>query len=112
MLMTAVICFALAALLGLYLLSFILRDKKTPKAVAFIHGPVAGIGLILLIIYSYLHAASPITSLVLFILAAFGGIMLLYRDLSGQPVPKAMAIGHGATAIVALIFLLIFTFVS
>ncbi len=112
MLYIAIIFFTLAALLGLYLLSFVLTNKETPKGVAFIHGPLATIGLIILIIYALYNSPSPIVSIVLFILAAFGGIMLIYRDLTGQSVPKWMAIAHGLTAIVAFIFLLVFAFVK
>jgi hypothetical protein len=110
MLIMAIVLFAFAALLGLYLLSYVLRDKETPKAVAFIHGPVAATGLILLIIYAYYHSPSPWVSIILFALAAMGGLMLIYKDLTGHPVPKALALGHGITAIVAFIFLLKFVF--
>ena len=110
MLITAIILFALAALLGLYLLSFVLRDKNTPKGIAFIHGPVAAAGLIILIIYALFNSPSPIVSIILFILAALGGIMLFYRDITGKSLPKWMAIGHGVTAVVAFILLIVFTF--
>ncbi|GGI82399.1 hypothetical protein [Legionella impletisoli] len=110
MLISAVIFFALAALLGLYLLSFILRDKNTPKMIAFLHGPLAGIGIVLLILYAYYNTQYPLISIILFILAALGGIMMLYKDLSGHSIPKAMAIGHGITAIIAFCLLLIFVF--
>ncbi|WP_133131225.1 hypothetical protein [Legionella yabuuchiae] len=110
MLLSAVIFFSLAALLGLYMLSFILRDKNFPKMVAFVHGPLAAIGIILLIVYAYFHRQYPLVSLTLFILAAFGGIMMFYKHLSGHSVPKWMAIGHGITAIIAFCLLLIFVF--
>jgi len=110
MLITAIVCFALAAILGLYLLSFVLRNKNTPKGIAFIHGPVASVGLILLIIYAFFHSPSPIVSIVLFVLAALGGLMLIYRDLTGKSVPKWLAIGHGLIAVTGFIFLIVFTF--
>lgn len=110
MLSIAILFFSLAALLGLYLLSFVLQNKNTPKGIAFIHGPLAGIGLIILIIYAFFNTPSPIVSITLFVLAALGGIMLIYRDLTGKAIPKWMAVGHGLTAIVAFIFLIYFTF--
>lgn len=110
MLITAIILFSIAALLGFYLLSFVLKNKNTPKGIAFIHGPLAATGLIILIIYAFFNSPSPIVSIILFALAAMGGIMLIYRDLTGKSVPKWMAIGHGLTAVIAFIFLLIFTF--
>jgi hypothetical protein len=110
MLVTAILFFSLAALLGVYLLTFILQKKNTPKGVAFTHGPLAAIGLILLIIYAFFHHPSPIISIVLFVLAACGGIMLIYRDITGKPIPKWMAIGHGLTAMLGFVFLIFFTF--
>lgn len=110
MLMTAILFFALAAILGMYLLSFVLRNKETPKGVAFTHGPLAAIGLVILIIYAIFNRPSPIISIILFVLAALGGIMLIYRDIMGKSIPKWMAVGHGLTAIVGFIFLIIFTF--
>lgn len=110
MLMVAIVFFVLAALLGLYLLSFVLQNKNTPKGVAFTHGPLAATGLIILIIYSFFNSPAPIISIILFVLAALGGIMLIYRDITGKSVPKWMAIGHGLIAITGFILLLIFAF--
>lgn len=110
MLITAIVFFSLAIILGLYLLSFVLTNKPTPKGVAFIHGPLAATGLIFLIIYAFFNTPSPIISIIIFVLAALGGIMLIYRDITGKTIPKWMAMGHGLTAIVGFIFLIIFTF--
>ncbi len=112
MLITAILFFALAALLGSYLLSFVLQNKNTPKGVVFTHGSLAATGLIILIIYALFNHPSPIVSIILFVLAALGGITLVYRDITGKTVPKWLAIGHGLTAIAGFIFLIIFTFFS
>jgi hypothetical protein len=100
--------FALAALLGMYLLTFVLQGKETPKGIVFTHGPMAVIGLVLLIIYAMKGGPSPTESLVLFILAAVGGLYMLSRDLTGKPIPKFLAVGHGLLAVAGFIFLLIF----
>lgn len=112
MLITAILFFTLAALLGLYLLSFVLQGKNTPKGVAFTHGPLAVTGLIILIIYAIINHPSPIISIILFALAAMGGIMLIFRDITGKSVPTWMALGHGLTAIVGFAFLVFFAFFS
>lgn len=112
MLYLAMAFIILAALLGLYLLSFILQDKNTPKGVAFTHGPLAAIGLIILIIYALLYKPAPIFSIGLFILAALGGIILIARDILGKTLPKWLAIGHGLTAIIGFLFLIVFVFFS
>jgi hypothetical protein len=100
--------FALAALLGMYLLSFVLQGKETPKTIVFTHGPMAVIGLVLLIIYAVKGGPNPTESLVLFILAAIGGLYMISRDLTGKPIPKFLAVGHGLLAVAGFIFLLIF----
>ncbi|MFC5271366.1 hypothetical protein [Adhaeribacter terreus] len=100
--------FALAALLGMYLLSFVLQGKETPKAIVFTHGPLAAIGLVLLIIYALKGGPSPTESIVLFVLAALGGTYMFFRDISGKPFPKFLAVGHGLLAVAGFIFLLVF----
>lgn len=112
MLILIITLFALAALLGVYLLSFVLQKKNTPKGIAFTHGPIAATGLVLLIIYAFFHKPSPVISIILFILAVLGGFMLIFRDLTGKSIPKWLAIGHGLTAIVAFIFLVVYAFFS
>jgi len=47
--------FVLAALGGFVLLSFHLRNKSVPRALAVIHGLVAALGLVLLIVYAIQH---------------------------------------------------------
>lgn len=103
--------FSLAAIFGMWLISFVLRNKNTPKGVALTHGAFAAIGLILLIIYSFVHYPRPIESLILFIIAASGGFILIYRDLTGKSLPKWLAIAHGSIAVLGFLFLLIYTFV-
>lgn len=110
MLIIAITLFALAALLGIYLISFVLMNKNTPKGVVFIHGPVAALALILLIIYAVTHQPSPWLSIILFALAAVGGFTMVYRDLTGKTLPKWLAMGHGLLAVVGFISLVFFTF--
>lgn len=110
MLIIAILLFIFAALLGLYLLSFVLQNKTTPKGVAFTHGPLAATGLIILIIYALLNHPAPIVSIIIFIIAAIGGLILITRDLIGKSIPKWLAIGHGVIAFVGFIFLIVFTF--
>ncbi len=110
MLTSAIILFALAALLGLYLLSYVLRSKETPKAITIIHGTVAAAGLVILIIFAFYNSPSPWVSVLLFTLAAMGGLLLFHKDLSGKPLPKWLAIGHGIIAVIAFVFLIVFTF--
>jgi len=111
MLMSALGFFLLAVVLGLYLLSLVLRSKQIPKAAAMIHGFFAVAGLILLMVYPFYHTPAPILSLILFVLAALGGFTMAYKSISGKPVPAWMAMGHGTLAIIAVATLIVFILV-
>lgn len=108
MLMSALGFFILAAVLGAYLLSLILRSKQIPKAVSITHGFFAAIGLILLVIYPFYYNPSPVLSMVLFIIAALGGITMAYKSITGKTVPVWMALGHGTIAIIGVATLIVF----
>jgi hypothetical protein len=108
MLMSAFGFFVLAALLGIYLLSFILTNKNTPKGVAITHGILASIAMILLILYPFFYSPAPLTSIILFLFALVGGLTLIYRDLTGKTLPKWLALGHGITAVIGLLMLILF----
>jgi hypothetical protein len=101
--------FALGAIIGMYLLALVLQKKQTPKFVALIHGAFVAVALVLLIIYNSQHPG-PIESIVLFVIAALGGLVLIVRDLSGKPLPRWLAIGHGLIAVTGFIFLLALAF--
>jgi hypothetical protein len=100
--------FALGALIGLYLLALVLQKKETPKMVAFIHGIFVAVALILLIVYGLNHPPTPVESIVLFVLAALGGLVLIVRDLTGKSIPKWLAVSHGLIAVAGFIFLLLY----
>jgi hypothetical protein len=110
MIYTAIALFALAAILGILLLSYVLREKNTPKGIVFTHGPLAAAGLILLIVYALGNSPGPIESIVLFIIAALGGGILVYHDIMGKQIPKWLAVGHGLIAVTGFVFLLMFAF--
>jgi branched-subunit amino acid transport protein AzlD len=97
--------FALGALIGMYLLALVLQKKETPKFVAFIHGAFVASALVLLIVYNFNHPGF-IEAIVLFVVAAVGGLTLIIRDLTGKSLPRWLAIGHGLIAVGGFIFLL------
>lgn len=110
MLYTIVVLFALAALLGLYLISFVLQKKETPKAIALMHGLLAVIAFVLLIVHTLNTGADLIQAIVIFGIAALGGIVLFMRDIAGRSLPKALAVIHGLLAVTGFVFLLIYAF--
>ena len=102
---------SLAVSLGIYLLSFVLRSKVTPKAVAFIHGPLAVAAIALLIVYSVKHHIADYTGAIAILgFTMLAGIALIVRDLRGKPLPKSLAVVHGILASYGFIFLILFIF--
>jgi hypothetical protein len=101
---------SLAAILGLMLLTLVLRGKQTPKAVALAHGLLAVTAVVLLIIYSIGPGPNPTESTVLFLVAATGGLILVTRDFMGKSIPKWLAVLHGLTAATGFALLLVFRF--
>jgi hypothetical protein len=97
--------FAIGAIFGMYLLSVILRNKQTSGLAMFAHGAFVVIALLLLISYSK-EQPGLVDCLVLFGIAALGGIILMVRDVAHKPVPKWLAIGHGLIALSGFILLL------
>ena len=104
--------FGFAALMGLILISYVLRNKETPRVVVILHGPVAAIALTVLVYYSFTHDRIFIASIVLFVLAAIGGVFLLVKDLTGKgkPLRKWLATGHGLIAVAGFTVLLVNAF--
>ncbi len=90
MLWIAVLFFSLAAVLGLWLISYLLQNKETPKGLAFIHGPLGAIGIVFLLLYAIFYSGSFFIPVIVFIMAAFLGFILIYRDLTGKN-PTKMA---------------------
>ena len=111
MLLSALGFFLLAAVLGIYLLSLVLRSKQIPKAITIIHGLFAATGLVLLVVYPIYYNPAPILSLVLFVFAALGGVTMAYKGITGKSVPAWMAMGHGTVAIIGLATLIVFILV-
>ena len=97
--------FVIAALLGVFMLSCIIRKKPISKYIPIIHGTVAGCGLVALISYTINHP-SVLTSLILLGGAALGGIYMLITHLSGKTPAKIIPFVHGSIGIIGLILLI------
>ncbi len=111
MLIGALGFFILAMMLGVYLLSLVLRHQTIPKGVAITHGLFAATGLVLLTIYPFYHTPSPMVSLIVLIFVAMGGLMMAYKGISGKPIPAWLALGHGMAAIIGIATLVVFMLV-
>lgn len=108
MLTGAIGFFLLAALLGGYLLSFIIKHKKVPMKVVMAHGVIAVVGIVLLVLYPFYYNPAPTTSLMIFIGTAIGGVTMVYLGRSGKKVPAWMAAGHGAFGLIGIVTLIVF----
>ena len=109
MLNAALGCFSLAAILGIILLIYILTDKKPPLPIALLHGGFALSGLILLTIHAIEYMNMAWIFVGFFLLVALFGIYLFMQKHSRKSELKALALGHGAVAILGLIILVVFS---
>lgn len=109
---TAVAIFSMTAILGMYLISLVLNNKPTPNVVSLFHGLFAVTGIVLLIVYCNGNSAGPMTTIIVFSIAALGGLTMLVRKLNGKTIPKWLAVTHGLIAVVGFILLLVFAFGS
>lgn len=104
MVITAVVLISLAVILGLYIIKFVLNKKTPPKGIAIIHGTLAALGIILLLIYALTTDShhKHWDSVTIFIIAAIGGIYLFSKDIRHMKVPKWVAVIHGAIGLTGL----------
>jgi len=110
MLKLALILFAIAALGGLTLGLLHIKKGGAPVPLALLHGSIAATALILLII-TVLKAQTAgllMVSMILFIVAAIGGLVLFANHLRTRPLPRPLIIIHGAVAATAFVILLIY----
>ena len=106
---TAIAVFGLAAIIGMYLITLLMRDRKRPLFASIVHGLFATCGLTLFVIYC-IHQPGPLASLTIMVIAALCGLVLIYHEVIGRPVPKWLGALHGVLAVVGFILLLIFAF--
>lgn len=106
--------FAVAAVGGVVMAAIRWMGKRNPPNwLAMLHGFLAGAGLTLLI-YGALTVGLPSlaqVSLVLFVLAAAGGVILnLVYHWKQRPLPLGLMVGHAVLAVVAFGILLVAVF--
>lgn len=107
---TAIAILGMGAIIGMYMISLVLTDKRPPKAASFIHGLFAVTGVGLLIYYCTKNSPSPIESVIILAIAVLLGLMVWWTDITGQKIPKWLAVLHGLTAVGGYTLLLVFAF--
>jgi len=110
MLVIGMLFLLLTILFGAIVLTAILKNKKTPKPIVLLHGCAALFSI--LVLASYIAAGHfdylLITSVVLFILAALGGLSLLIIDVLHKSISKVIIIVHPLIALSGFIVLFIY----
>ena len=91
------------------MLGYLLKGKHIPKGLAVLHGPLAVVGLVLLIIYSLCTAQGAWIPIGIFVAAALGGFLLIHKDLTGKA-PKWLGLAHGLVAVAGFLMLLAFAY--
>jgi len=100
--------FALAAVIGLLILKNWLTSANTSRSVVYAHGIFAAVALVLLLVQVLRNPEGNLKiSLVLFVLAAFGGFYMFFRDLKGKFSPTWLAVGHALIAVAGFVFLVL-----
>ncbi|MGH8198551.1 MAG: hypothetical protein ACRETI_10310 [Steroidobacteraceae bacterium] len=105
----AVLLIAIAAVFGLYMAVQHFKGRTPPKAgIAILHGllAVSGVILLLLGVWEIGFGTAHTWALVLFGIAALGGLYLVSHHMRQRPLPNAVIVIHGLVAVIAFLVLL------
>ena len=103
MLITTLVVFGIAAVLGLTVAVQIFKKRETSKAAALAHGAFGAVGLVLLILHAVKNPHQLLTTaIVLLVVAALGGAIVFYNDLRRKPGPVALVVIHALVAVAAV----------
>jgi len=113
---TACVLLAITAVGGLVMAGMRFAGKPHPPAwLAMLHGLLAGAALTLLL-YAYFTVGLPalaVWALLLFVLAAAGGMYLnLNFHWKMLPLPMGIIVGHAGAAVVGFVLLLVATWAA
>lgn len=104
----ALIAFAIAALVGLYLASHVLRAKFAPWVASLLHAAFGATGLVVLIVLLLQGSAtqSILIGFGVLVLAALGGFLLASFHLRKKIAPKGIVLVHAGVAVAGFLILL------
>lgn len=110
--MSALVLFLIGALFGLHLITRILGNRPTSKTVVIFHTLFVVSGMAMLFMtwantsHKYLNF-----SLAFLVLAALGGMLMVYMDVVKKLKPPApLAVGHMLLALTGVTFLVLYLF--
>lgn len=101
--------FAIAAVIGILIFKNWLTDAKTSRTVVYLHGLFAATALVLLLVFALQNHIDRLQiSVVLFVIAALGGIYMFVRDLRGTFSPMWLATAHALLAVAGFLVLIFY----
>ncbi|MCL5267743.1 MAG: hypothetical protein M1469_06550 [Bacteroidetes bacterium] len=108
MLTVAIVLFTLAIFAGVILLTVFFLDGKTPRGFARVHGVIAVVALILVIVFfSLSNTPPPFAGMMVLVIAALIGFTLFKMGQKDRRFPKWLPILHGFVAAVGFVILLL-----
>jgi len=108
----ALIVFAIGALGGIALASYVLRGRLAPWPLSLLHAGLGAVGL-LLILYAALTTGISnvaLAALVILAIAALGGFYLASIHLRGKVAQQAIVFVHAGVAVIGFLTLLAVVF--
>src|SRR5215475_4995108 len=108
MLGSALVIFAIGALGGLALASFVLRERLAPWPLSLLHAALGAIGLVILLYAAFTAGISKaaLAALVILVIAALGGFYLASIHLRREVAPKPVVFIHAGAAVIGFLTLL------
>lgn len=104
----ALVFFSIAGLGGMGMLALRFRGGNPPLAIAPVHGLAAAAGLVTLTLAVVGGARGPaLLALVLFVIAAMGGLFMLSLHLKAKLLPIGFILAHGAVAAGGILALIV-----
>jgi len=108
MILSAIVLFALAAIVGLYIIFIGLRYQRGSLAVGLGHAGLAVSGLVLLVVAIFrapMHHLLYNNAALLFVLTLAGGLVLMALREGRKPPPMVVVAIHAVMALLALYLL-------
>jgi hypothetical protein len=104
----ALIVFAVGALGGVMLATYVLQGRLAPWPLSLLHAGLGAVGLVLLIYAALTTGISQIAlaSLVILVIAALGGFYLASIHLRGKVAERMVVFVHAGVAVVGFLTLL------
>jgi hypothetical protein len=110
MLVFAMILFLCAVILGFVLLLSILKDRKTNKPLAVLHGTFGGFGLLVALTYIAIGTITPLylAGIGILLIAITLGFIVFGIDISNMRIPKWLALLHPLFALTGIAILVVY----